>query len=238
MVEIPVRFLVPSQLEYILMKAQAKIWFRSRVFANLANAVTFLGLLCTVWLIVLLITKPDQLALILVLVAVIGVTDLADGKIAQRFSITSTVGTVLDRLRDKLFIGSLFGFLVWSTCTTQRFHFLLATLTQALVLLMLFIEVLLFLAGWIGIAKHITINSNEQGRIKMAILFGAACLWVLSLAIEKYGNFPLVPALAIYVIDIALIVALLYALKSIEEYYARFRPQNNKQQTEKAQPKS
>lgn len=183
--------------------------------------ITALGLIITVWLLMVAITNPEQLWLILVLSGLVGLSDLLDGWIARRLKIESSIGGVLDRLRDKIFICPILIILVWpwhwSTIESG-----ILTFTKALIVLIILIEFFLILMGIVGLVKRLDVRANPFGKRKMFCQFVAVYLWLLSLVAERYLG--LSPAhLSIYLIDLILCAVIYLGLKSFEGYWERYR---------------
>ena len=80
------------------------------IFQNLANLITSMGIILTVWLNLLIWDNSVNHLLILLLAVGIGVSDLLDGWIARHYQIVTSVGGSLDKFRDKLFTCSLFAY--------------------------------------------------------------------------------------------------------------------------------
>ena len=195
---------------------------KSWLFQNIANFITLFGLLATIWLSVIAINSPEQLWLILLLAMGIGLTDFVDGRIARFLKIKSEFGAALDRLRDKIFICPILIILAW--CYGQKLaeqSILISTLTKALIILIVLIELILLTAWLIAIIRKLDISSSQWGRAKMLGEFIVVIFWLVSLAVEKYFGFPLF-RFSIYLIDLILLVTTYLAIKSLEGYWKRY----------------
>lgn len=208
------------------------------LFNNLANTVTVLGLLGAIWLIVIALNNPEQLWLILLLAGLVGLTDLVDGWLAKSLKIQSDFGAALDRLRDKIFICPTLIVLAWYYSDTLiSLPIITSTLTKALVILVILIEILLFTAWFIAIIKKLDIASNKSGRRKMFFEFMAVMFWLISLAIGRYLGFPVIQ-FSIYLIDLILVVTIYLAVKSLESYCVRYTNLKPETKTENPKPKN
>jgi len=191
---------------------------------NAANIVTISGIIGAVWLLIVAITYPEELWLIMILSVFIGLTDFIDGRIARSLKIESSLGSALDRIRDKLFIPPVLVFLVWHYWPTKDHSVVLATLTAALVVCSVAIEIVLF-AGWVfGLLTKKSVQSNRHGRIKMFLQFIIVMVWFTSLLIEKHTGFQAVEP-SLFFVDGLLTVTLYFAAKSVAGYYNRYFPQ-------------
>ena len=193
---------------------------RGLLFQNLANAITGLGIFLSFWLLMVAIMAKEQVWLVFLLVLMIGLTDFIDGRIARHMKIESHLGKVMDRLRDKLFICPTLFILAWYYWPLYLKNVFVNTITAALVLSIVLIEVLLFVAGFIGVFKKWDVSSNEFGKIKMFGEFITVVFWLLCLNIEKYLEIP-VMKFCVYLINAALAVILYFSVKSLAGYYQR-----------------
>jgi len=198
-----------------------KKWF----FQNIANAITVFGLIGTFWLLVVIISNPEQLWLILILAGLISLSDLIDGLAAKRLEIKSNFGSALDRLRDKVFICPLLIILAWyypESLSTASI--VVNTLTKALIVVIVLLESLLLTIWLIAIIKKLDVGSNKYGRAKMFCEFLVVIFWLISLTVKKYLDFSLIH-FSIYLIDLIMVVTIYLAIRSLEGYYQKY---NNK----------
>lgn len=199
------------------MRGQLKNW----LLQNLANIVTVFGLVMAIWLLIIVVTSPEELWLILILAGVVGLTDFVDGKIARRLKIKSGLGSALDRLRDKVFICPTLVILTWFYWPLVDKHLIFLAFTSALVVLIISLEALLLFSWFVGIIKKLDVASNKFGQRKMFCQFIAVAVWLISLAVKRYFSFPLINY-SIYLIDLTLVVAVYFGVKSAEGYYQRY----------------
>jgi len=198
-------------------KRHEKGWF----LKNLANAVTTLGLLITVWLLLIAINNPEELWLMLILAGTIGLSDLFDGWLARHLNIETNFGKAFDRLRDKFFICSFLIILNYNYLSLTKRSIIFNTFTEALVILVAFIEILLFAALIFGSIKKLDVGSSKHGKRKMFCQFVAISIWLISLIVGKYFNLAVIE-FSIYLIDLILVVAIYLAIKSLENYYQKY----------------
>lgn len=194
---------------------------RELLFKNLANLVTIFGLLLTIWLLIIAITNPNQLWLMLLLVGLIGLTDLLDGKIARHLRSESNLGKLLDGLRDKIFVCSFLIILSWRYLPSNNQFPIFIAFTRALILSIILIELLISLVGLVGMVKKLDIVPNKFGKIKMFFEFLVIISWLTALTFEKYLEFP-VFSFSIYLINLILIAILYLAVKSLDGYYQKY----------------
>ncbi len=199
------------------MKKRLRKWF----FVNRANLVTTIRLIASAWLVISALYSDNQLVLMLVLVAICGLTDWFDGWVARKYNIVSQAGAFLDRMADKFFICPAIFILVWKYGWTA-IHPVVRVLTGGLVLVILLLETLLIISGLVGWFKGLSIESNKWGKWKMGLQSLAVFIWFLSLSIEYYLNFKVLH-LSIYLTDAILIFTIGLAVKSIEGYFQRWQ---------------
>jgi phosphatidylglycerophosphate synthase len=197
---------------------ELKEWF----FRNLANAITISGFFAVIWLLVIAIINPEKLWLITILALFVGISDFFDGRIARKLKIESEFGSVIDRLRDKVFVTPILIILIWrQDCGLTNLPFVIISFTAALITSLAAIEALLFAAWWIGLFKKVTTMANKWGKRKMFCDFLIIMFWLLSLDAEKYFFTPVMP-FSIILIDLVLIATLFLALKSLEGYWQSY----------------
>lgn len=207
------------------MKSLFYIWSKRWFFQNMANAVTVFGLIGTFWLLVMVISNPEQLWLILILAGLISLTDLIDGLVAKRLEIKSNFGSALDRLRDKIFICPLLIILAWYYPESlSTVSIVVSTLTKALIVVIVLLEILLLTIWLIGIIKKLDVRSNKYGRAKMFCEFLVVIFWLISLTVKKYLDFSLIH-FSIYLIDLIMVVTIYLTVRSLEGHCQKY---NNK----------
>ena len=207
------------------MKSLFHVWPKRWFFQNMANAITVFGLIGTFWLLVIIISNPEQLWLILILAGLISLTDLIDGSVARRLEIKSNFGSALDRLRDKIFICPLLIILAWHYPESLgTASIVVNTLTKALIVVIVLLESLLLTIWLIGIIKKLDVGSNKYGQAKMFCEFLVVMSWLISLTVKKYLDFSLIH-FSIYLIDLIMVATIYLAIRSLEGYYQKY---NNK----------
>lgn len=198
---------------------------------NLANLITFSGIVSAMGGFANALINPEKLWLTLLLDSYTGLTDIIDGRIADWFKIKTTFGSFLDKLRDRIFIWlNLFIIIFYN-------RWKLKNLTHILVLggLILLFEVLILLAWCFGMAtvylggKEISLDSNKSGRAKTACAFITILFWVILLTAEKYFDYPTINKFTISITTIFLALVLGLAALSFKGYYERyFKPEKQK----------
>ena len=192
-------------------------WF----FQNAANFITVVGIIFIIGLWIVAITTPEELWLIIVLVGLISLTDFLDGPVARRLQIISTLGKALDRLRDKLFICSTLPFLAWSYPVSPEQLVMSNAFTTILVFCVIATECLLIYFWIVGVMKRFDVAAQSAGKIKMSCQFVAVVIWLTLVATQKYLVDP-PPQALVYLLDLALLVAIIFAIKSAESYHQRY----------------
>ena len=133
--------------------------------------------------------------ILIVLIAVIGLSDSLDGIVARRYNLVSKLGVILDPMTDRaVFIILLF----W-----------LSSMVPSTVIYSVFIREFLVLIGSLYVLlTGKKINVSKKGKIGTVALFVLLCLFVLSTAIY-------VPFLN----ELAIIVIIFYFYVAIEYLY-------------------
>jgi len=190
------------------------------LFKNLANIVTIIGFLAVIWLLVIIINRPEKLWLIGLLVLIAGLSDFFDGKIARKLKIESKFGAVTDHLRDKIFIGPILIILIWrQNLEAINLPFIAVGLATFFIIYIVAIEIILFIAcAILFLFKKIKIKASKWGKWKMFCEFLAIIIWLISLIIEKYFLIPVLP-FSIHIINLILFFALCLSFGSLKGYW-------------------
>lgn len=191
-------------------------WF----FNNLANIITTMRLIFSVWVVILAVCG-QQLFLMFVLVVLCGLTDVIDGWLARRYQIESQIGGILDRLADKIFICPTILILIGRFLPEAKMVAFWRFLTVGLVVVIILLEILLMIGGVLGVVRGLNISSNQWGRKKMVFQSAAVLLWFLSLLIESCLKIRIF-CFSIYFINAICVIAVYLAVKSIKGYFQRW----------------
>lgn len=193
-------------------------WF----FRNLANFITLLGFpLCFILAWVVMVHR-DWTVTTLLLVTGVLLTDFLDGKVARYFKVVSEFGGAADRLRDKLFLGIMFVFLILD----GRIHFSLKMITISVAV----VETALLVYWCMGIIKKMDVSTPKStggygpGQIKMFLLSCAILLLCLNLIVEeKWGQ--KYHFWATIFLNVMFVVSLFFAVKSFLANRAKYHKQ-------------
>lgn len=196
------------------------------LWKNLANIVTAFGFFLVLWMVTVTAYDPDRLWLAFLLFLAAGLTDFLDGKIARRYNLITSVGKLLDRVRDKILVCSILPLLLWYHWPQREDFFLATTITFALVAGILLIELFLLMAGFVGIAKGKEVGASNAGKIKMFAEFIVIASWFLCLNIDKYAGLDLF-SYFVYLIDAMLAFVLYYSINSLGGYCRRYAEKIN-----------
>lgn len=109
------------------------------------------------------------------LVALSGLTDIVDGKIARRFNMISDFGKILDPIADKVTQGVLI------ICLSAKYKLMIP-----LVILFALKEAVMLAMGYIILKRNDSVNSAKwYGKVNTAVLYATAILLIM---------FPSIPA--------------------------------------------
>jgi phosphatidylglycerophosphate synthase len=179
--------------------------------------VTIIGIFTATWSIVL--TIQDMRGIFnLSLIVITEITDFIDGIIARWLGIQSLFGSILDRLRDKIFTYSQLTFMLFSFWNVQSF---LATVILSLLVIMLGIESFLFFAGFYGLVKELSVEANLWGKRKMFFQCIIINWWALFYHLAPFDFEISNPSVLISFL-IALVAGNFLAYKSISGYWALY----------------
>jgi phosphatidylglycerophosphate synthase len=189
------------------------------IFRNLANAITAVGIILTVWLNSLLWNEPVNHLLIFILAVGVGLSDLIDGWLARHWQIATSIGGSLDKFRDKLFTCSLFAYFLRELWYWADGVWL--ALVKGLIILILIIELFLVAVWIIGFVKGFDVSSHLAGKIKTTFYFIAIGWWLFlkwlgSLLQRDFRNY------LFSVLIFLLLTASIYGILSVVGYLQRY----------------
>ena len=161
----------------------------------LPNLITLFRFLSAIYL--FFYYEPDNFNsyFLIVLIAVIGLSDSLDGIVARKFNLVSKLGIILDPLTDRI----VFIILLFWLSPLIPFNFIYAVLIREFLVLIGSIYVLI---------TGSKINVSKKGKFGTVALFVLICLFVLNTEI-------LVPFLN----QLAIIVIIFYFYVAIEYLY-------------------
>ena len=189
---------------------------------NLANIFTIIRLILAVWL-VFLALYSSQLILMFLIVLGCGILDALDGWVARRFNAETDIGAFLDRLADKIFICPVIIILAWCYWPRLEISSSLKLLTESLVAVVVFLEVILMSSGVFGAIKGLDVSSNKWGEVKMVLQSATVLAWFLLLILDRYFPEKILFFILYVLINLFLIGAIGLAVKSLEGYWQRYR---------------
>lgn len=149
------------------MTALNRLFNKSQIL-TIPNLLSFLRLV-TVPFIIWAYMGLDNQWLAIGLVALSGLTDIVDGKIARRFNMISDFGKILDPIADKVTQGTLI------ICLSAKYK-----LMVPLVILFALKEAVMLAMGYIILKRQDSVNSAKwYGKVNTAILYATAIILIM-----------------------------------------------------------
>ena len=150
--------------------------FSKNAILTIPNLISLFRILL-IPLIIWLYCGKKQCAATIAVVAISGVSDIIDGKIARKFNMVSDVGKVLDPIADKLTQVTLV------ICLTARYPWMWALLALFAVK-----ECLMLLWGYLTLKSTNTINSAKwYGKLSTVVLYAVMMILILFVDIPEAG---------------------------------------------------
>ena len=150
--------------------------FSKNAILTIPNLISLFRILL-IPLIIWLYCGKKQYAATIAVVAISGVSDIIDGKIARKFNMVSDVGKVLDPVADKLTQATLV------ICLTARYPWMWALLAVFAAK-----ECLMLLWGYLTLKSTDTINSAKwYGKLSTVVLYAAMMILILFADIPEAG---------------------------------------------------
>lgn len=188
------------------------------LFCNLANIITFVGMLTGMSATVMLWLSPENIWAIVVLFAITALSDKLDGFVARKLDIVSTSGKALDRMRDKIFNCSMLWVLMVRYLEQHGPECPSALTATILVILVIAMEILLTFSLCYGIITGKETGAGTAGKIKVVIQYVGIGIWLASLLAEQEYN-ALILGWSIWLVNFLLLVTAGFAYGSLARYY-------------------
>lgn len=142
--------------------------FNKSQILTIPNLLSFLRLVMVPFIIWAYMGLDNQW-LAIGLVALSGLTDIVDGKIARRFNMISDFGKILDPIADKVTQGTLI------ICLSAKYK-----LMVPLVILFALKEAVMLAMGYIVLKRQDSVNSAKwYGKVNTAILYATAIILIM-----------------------------------------------------------
>ena len=141
--------------------------FTKNDILTIPNLLSFFRLLL-IPVFVLLYIRDNHIAAVIV-IAISGTTDIADGKIARSFNMVSDFGKIIDPIADKLTQAALI------ICLIAKYKWMIV-----LILFMAVKEGFMLLAGYLTLKFSDTVNSSKwYGKLSTVVLYAALMFLIL-----------------------------------------------------------
>jgi len=129
---------------------------------------------------------------LILLIAVIGISDSVDGIIARKYNLVSKLGIILDPVTDRI----VFVLLVFWLASYFNFIFLILLLIR---------EILVSIGGLFVLKTQKTVKVSNKGKAGTALIFISLCLSVLDPALINVN-----PLLFLKLVDFFLIFSIFF----------------------------
>tara|TARA_B100001250_G_scaffold410229_1_gene436231 strand:+ start:201 stop:749 length:549 start_codon:yes stop_codon:yes gene_type:complete len=141
----------------------------------LPNLITLSRLFITIY--IFFTYKPDEFSSfnLILLIAIIGISDSIDGIVARKFNLVSKLGIILDPVTDRI----VFILLIFWLVSYFNIIFLVLLLIR---------EILVSIGGLYIIKTEKTVNVSNKGKAGTALIFISLCLSVLDPALINVNS--------------------------------------------------
>ncbi len=173
----------------------------------LPNLITLSRLFITIY--IYFTFEPEEFSSfnLILLIAIIGISDSIDGIIARKYNLISKLGIILDPVTDRI----VFVILIFWLASYFNFIFLILLLIR---------EVLVSIGGLFVLKSEKTVKVSNKGKAGTALIFISLCLSVLDPALINLNQssfFKFVDIFLIFSIIFYYFVALEYLYKLINK---------------------
>ncbi len=142
--------------------------FNKKQILTIPNMLSFFRLALVPVIIWAYVGLTDYI-LAIVLIAISGITDVVDGKIARKFNMISDFGKVLDPVADKVTQGCLI------ICLISRYKLMIP-----LIALFIVKEAIMLLLGFLVYKRHDSVNGAKwYGKLNTVVLYSVTVLLIM-----------------------------------------------------------
>ncbi|MBO5460884.1 MAG: CDP-alcohol phosphatidyltransferase family protein [Ruminococcus sp.] len=173
-------------------------------FFNIPNQLTVLRIILLPFIAYFYVKEDTTLAIILLLIS--GISDVADGFIARKFNMTTSIGKILDPISDKLTQWIILA------CLTIRFRYLLV-----LFFLLFLKELFMGLTGLYVVRKTgIVYSSRWHGKATTVLIYSTIMLHFL------FPDIPRTLALVLMISSICMMIIslILYSRDNLQRLHS------------------
>jgi len=159
----------------------------------LPNLITLFRFFSAIYLFFYYSPQDFKVSILVLIIAIIGLSDSLDGIVARRYNLVSELGVILDPLTDRVvFIILLFWLNIF--------------IPNSLIYAILLREFLVLIGSLYVLIKGLKINVSNKGKFATVLLFINICLFV----INSYMSIPFINQLTVIVIIFYFYVAIDY----------------------------
>ena len=159
----------------------------------LPNLITLSRLFITIYIYITFEPEEFSSFYLILLIAIIGISDSIDGIVARKFNLVSKLGIILDPVTDRI----VFVLLIFWLASYFNFIFLILILIR---------EILVSIGGLYVLKTQKTVKVSNKGKAGTALIFISLCLSVLdpsllivnSLIFVKFVDFFLIFSIIFY----------------------------------------
>ncbi len=196
----------------------------SRLFKikNIPNSITLLRIFMSVWIFKIGFYQEDNPLTLLFWATAAGVSDVLDGWLAKIKHWETEFGAAFDPAADKIFIAAiLFAFYMLDYCPKDN------VLTPIRILkyfagFLATVEFILIVFYLVGLCRKIPLLASKWGKWKMRFFCGAVYVWIIYFIFVQSDDAQ-IPILVVLLADMLLIVTIICAGFSLDDYWARYK---------------
>ena len=159
----------------------------------LPNLITLFRFFSAIYLFFYYSPQDFKVSILVLIIAIIGLSDSLDGIVARRYNLVSELGVILDPLTDRVvFIILLFWLNIF--------------IPNSLIYAILLREFLVLIGSLYVLIKGLKINVSNKGKLATVLLFINICLFVINSSV----SIPFINQLTVVVIIFYFYVAIEY----------------------------
>ena len=159
----------------------------------LPNLITLFRFFSAIYLFFYYSPQDFKVSILVLIIAIIGLSDSLDGIVARRYNLVSELGVILDPLTDRVvFIILLFWLNIF--------------IPNSLIYAILLREFLVLIGSLYVLIKGLKINFSNKGKLATVLLFINICLFVINSSV----SIPFINQLTVVVIIFYFYVAIEY----------------------------
>lgn len=189
---------------------------------NIPNYITLTRIFISVWIFKIGFYQEDNPLTLLFLATAAGVSDVLDGWLAKAKHWETKFGAAFDPAADKIFIAAILVVFYMLDYWPKDNVLTPIKVLKCFAGFLTAVEIMLIVFYLVGLYQKIPLLASKWGKWKMRFFCSAAYVWIIYFIFEKSEDAQ-IPILIILLADALLVITIICAGFSLDDYWARYK---------------